>query len=405
MVEEALARRYRVAVLATHPVYYQAPIFRRLSEIAEVVVYFCHDLGVDNSFDPEFARIIQWDVDLLRGYKYKWLWRVPFARPGSLASTFNPSIVWHLMRGQYDAIIVQGYTYPAAVFAFLGAWLRGTPVLLRGEADLVRPATGWRATVKDALLRPLLKRVQAVLYSCSANREYYRHYGVPEEKLFFCPCAVDNEFWQEQAEKFKPRRRELKEQYGIAGDSPVVLFVGKLIDHKRPLDLLRAFEGIYSECDASLVFIGDGPLRGELEREVKGRGLERVYFVGFKNQTELGPFYAMADVFVLSSDYDRSPKALNEAMNFGLPVIVTDRVGTAPDLVHHGVNGFIYPVGDVGALRRHLSELLEDSGRREHMGRRSLEIVSRWSFEEDVRGILKALDYVCSRRGSRDGRN
>jgi glycosyltransferase involved in cell wall biosynthesis len=259
--------------------------------------------------------------------------------------------------------------------------------------------------MKRKLLPWLFRRVDGFLYSCSANAHYYKHYGVPDEKLFFCPCAVDNEFWQEQAERFKPRKRELKEQYGIGVDSPVALFVGKLIDRKRPQDLLRAFEGVYRNYNASLVFVGDGTLRGELEREVKERGLERVYFLGFKNQTELGPCYGMADVFVLPSDYDPSPKALNEAMNFGLPVIVTDRVGTAPDLVHHGVNGFIYPVGDVGALRRHLSELLEDSGRREHMGRRSLEIVSRWSFEEDVRGILKALDYVCSRRGSRDGRN
>jgi glycosyltransferase involved in cell wall biosynthesis len=223
---------------------------------------------------------------------------------------------------------------------------------------------------------------------------------VPDEKLFFCPCAVDNAFWREQAKKLKGAKESLKYKMNIPSESPVILFVGKFIPRKRPLDLLQAFEGLpSSKLQAWLVFVGDGSLKPALTGYVQEHNLRRVAFAGFKNQSELAPFYAMADVFVLPSEHDPSPKALNEAMNFSLPVVTTDRLGTAPDLVRHGENGFVYPMGNVSALQGFLSEILESPEVCEEMGECSLEIVSEWSFENDIKGVVAALDYIRHRRG------
>lgn len=391
-------KQYQLAVLASHPIQYHAPLFRALAARHEIdlTVYFCwNSIG---KFDPEFACHVAWDVPLLAGYKYRFLSNLSL-RPGpSFFGQVNPTIVQELRRNHYDAILLQEYTTATVWFGFLEARLTRTPIIFRGEADLLLPRSRWRVTLKRVLLPWLFKHIDAFLYSCTRNANYYRHYGVPGEKLFFCPCAVDNVFWQEQAGKFRDAKSTLKEKMGTPSESPVILFVGKLIPGKRPLDLLRAFAGVYSRCNAWLVFVGDGSLKPDLEHYCKQGGFQRVLLTGFKNQSEIAPFYAMADIFVLASDYDRSPKALNEAMNFGIPVITTDRVGTAPDLVKHGENGFIYPVGDVSTLQDYLAKLLEDPGFREQMGKRSLEIVSEWSFENDVKGILAALDYIQTKR-------
>lgn len=399
-------RNYRFAVLAPGPYNYHVPLLRKLAEHPkiELIVYFCSEIGAKGHVNPGFNVRIQGDLKSLEGYSYRLLANTsPRPNVFTFFGAINPGIILELWRHRYEAILVQGYTTATDWLTFFGAWMTRTPLLFRGETDLLLSRSRWKRILKGFLLPRLFKRIDAFLFSYTENGDYYRHYSVPRSKLFFCPCAVDNAFWQERTTKFKPQKSELKIEHGIAPDSPVILFVAKLIPRKRPFDLLRAFECIYKNCNASLVFVGDGPLRSELESEVKNQDIGRVYFVGFKNQTELEPFYAMADIFVLPSEHDPSPKALNEAMNFGIPVIVTDRVGTGPDLVRHDENGFICPVGDIETLQNGLLKLVGNPELRDQMGRRSVEIVSQWSFDEDVQGVLAALEFIHKNRarGSR----
>jgi glycosyltransferase involved in cell wall biosynthesis len=206
---------------------------------------------------------------------------------------------------------------------------------------------------------------------------------------------VDNDFFFQQRDTLCIQKSELKRELGIAPETPVILYVAKLIPRKRPLDLLRAFEGL--EPRAALVFVGEGVLRGELDAYAHAKQIADVGFVGFKNQTELPRYYAMADIFVLPSAYEPWGLVINEAMCFGLPIITTDGVAAAYDLVKE--NGFIYPIGDVTALRSRLQELILDPERRARMGRKSLEIISGWNYDADVQGILHALEFVRSGKG------
>jgi glycosyltransferase involved in cell wall biosynthesis len=108
-------------------------------------------------------------------------------------------------------------------------------------------------------------------------------------------------------------------------------------------------------------------------------------------------FHFVSDIFVLPSEYDPSPKVLNEALNFGHPIITTDRVGTAPELIQEGRNGFIFKVGDVEGLADYLEQLIDDIDLRKKFGIESLKIVNNWSIERDVQGWLEALKYVCKK--------
>jgi glycosyltransferase involved in cell wall biosynthesis len=116
-----------------------------------------------------------------------------------------------------------------------------------------------------------------------------------------------------------------------------------------------------------------------------------IKFLGFKNQTELPRYYDLCDVLVLPSVYEPWGLVINEVMNAGRAVIISDQVGCGPDLVHPGVNGYIFPAGDIAALARALTDVLNDPNRPRRMGARSLEIIRHWSFTEDLQGLQQAL--------------
>jgi len=238
-------------------------------------------------------------------------------------------------------------------------------------------------------LRFLTATAAAGLYSCSANRDYLASLGIPPDRLFFFPCAVDNEFFRRQAAA-PPEEPPLRRELGLDPGTVIVLFSGKLIPRKRPLDLLAAFNRARFRSPAALVFLGDGQLRAEIETGAEDSP-GPVVVTGFVNQSGIGRYYREADIFVLPSEWDPSPKAVNEAMNFSLPLLLSDGVGTARDLVRPEANGFVFPAGDVGRLRELLETLAEDPDRRRRMGAESAGIVADWSYENEAAGTAAAV--------------
>jgi glycosyltransferase involved in cell wall biosynthesis len=271
-------------------------------------------------------------------------------------------------------------------------------LLVRGETNLLNPPSSTKQFFKKSVLKPLFARTAGFLSIGRHNAEFYRSYDVPKNKIHLTPYAVDNQYWLSQADALLSHKSDLKQSLGFDRKSPIVLFSGKLVPIKRPMDLLRAFETLAESLNAGLVFLGDGELRGDLEAYARERSLKNVRFVGFKNQTEMAPYYSMADVFVLPSSFEPWGLVVNEALCFGLPVIASDKVGAAGDLVQDGVNGFVYPAGDVVALAERLHDLLAKADRRSTMGIASRELIGHWGYPEVLVGILKSLDAVTGSR-------
>jgi len=121
--------------------------------------------------------------------------------------------------------------------------------------------------------------------------------------------------------------------------------------------------------------------------------LNDVRFMGFRNQSELPAFYALADIFVLPSINETWGLAVNEAMNAGCAIITTDQVGSAADLVRSGENGFSVPARDVPLLADALAACIAQD-RFRAMGKRSLALVQGWGITENVSGLRRALGLV-----------
>ncbi len=179
----------------------------------------------------------------------------------------------------------------------------------------------------------------------------------------------------------------------------VILFASKLQHRKHCDHLLEAYKRLLAKGDRGsapyLVIVGDGEARAELEKAAGG--LEGVRFCGFRNQSELPRFFDLASVFVLPSRHEPWGLIVNEVMNAGRTVIVSDDVGCHPDLITNGVEGFVYPVGDVGALTETLRKVVDTPGLAEEMGQNALARISGWGFEQDVAGLRQAIAVLTKK--------
>lgn len=395
-------KKFRLAILASHPVPYQVPIYRGLAKNPDVdlMVYFCDDRGLKEKLDPGFGISFKWRVPLLDGYPCTFLKNYGIGSDFFFLGKINPGILPELWRGRYDAVIVTGYVYVTNWFVFLTRWFTHARVILRGEADLLKatsdaPLRLLKRLMKNTILPLLFGTIDAFLYSYTLNKEYFKHYGVPEEKLFFLPCAVDNDFFRSQAAALRGKRDAVKDAIGIRNkEIPTIIFTGKFNARKRPLDLLIAYDMVKDRAPANIVLVGDGPEKPRLLHFAEEKRLKNVFFIGFQDQSEISTFYFISDIFVLPTEFDPSSKTINEAMNFSLAIITSDRASTGFDLILKGQSGFMYPMGDTAALAKCLEELIANPRRREEFGRHALKTVSEWSIEKDVEGIIEALSYV-----------
>ena len=387
-------KKHRLSILTSHPIQYQVPLFRKLAEHPRIdlTVFFCSDYGVTEKMDPGFGVALKWDVPLLGGYKYKFL-RNFWPKPGlgRFWSLLNFGIVRELHKHKCDAIFLHSYSYATHLMAISAARLRGIPILVRSEPNLLVKISKLRGILKESLLPLLLKSVDACMSIGKLNRQYYQHYHVPKEKIFHMPYAVDNEWFFEQRDLYLHRKREIKRGIGLDGKQKIILYLSKFLTRKRPMDLVQAFEGL-DTSNTALVMVGDGEEKSRCEAYVERRRVKDVYFLGFRNQSEVAKFYAIADVFVLPSENEPWGLAVNEAMCFGVPVIVTDEVGAGYDLIRNGENGFSYQVGNIDRLRTGLQAILNNEELQRQMGAMSIDIIQKWGIDENLQAILKALD-------------
>jgi glycosyltransferase involved in cell wall biosynthesis len=396
--------KVRVAYLVSHPIQYQAPLLRRIAQEPDIdlTVFFGSDFSVRGYKDEGFGVGVQWDVPLLGGYKHEFL---PVLRdnanPGAL-SPLNHGIFSRL-RGEkktaFDVLWTHGYSSFNAIQGMLAAKLLDIPVLLRAEPWLGdRERTGSKLAGKRLFFKLLRGLVDGVLPIGTLNAEYWHHYLGEDFPAYLMPYAVDNHYFQSRSENAREGRVTLQLELELDPSRPVILFASKLQRRKRCSDLVDAYKRLSPapgvEPHPYLVIVGDGEERGELERQVADSRLSGVRFCGFRNQSELPRFFDLATVFVLPSRHEPWGLIVNEVMNAGRAVIVSNEVGCQPNLIEDGVEGCVFPAGDVAGLTDALQRVLATPETAVAMGQRGLAKIQAWDFEEDVRGLRRAIAQV-----------
>lgn len=398
-----MIKKIKLAYLVSHPIQYQAPLLRRIAQEPdiELTVFFGSDFSVRGYKDEGFGGIgVKWDIPLLEGYHYEFL---PVLRDNATATVTRPlnSGIFERLRGRkdetpFDLLWVHGYATVNSIHAILAAKSLGIPVLLRGDMWLKdRPRSQTRLALKAIFFMGLKHLVDGVLSVGTLNEAYWQHHLGHNFPNFLMPYAVDNDYFQKRSHEASQKRGELLAELNLDPARPIILFASKLQSRKRCNDLIEAYKNLSPgpgiEPHPYLLIVGDGEEREALQRQAADSGLHGIRFCGFKNQSELPGFFDIATVFVLPSRHEPWGLIVNEVMNAGRAAIVSDDVGCQPDLITDGVEGCVFPVGDVEALASALRRVLSKPETAAEMGRRGLKRIQTWSFEEDIRSLRQAI--------------
>jgi len=394
----------KIAIFISHPVQYQVPIFKKIAAHPDInlTVFFFWDYGVKETYDPKFGQGVKWDIPLLEGYKHEFLKNIsPKETSAHFFGEINPGLFSKIFKGKYDALIIFGWQTMSHWLAIFTAILTRTPFFLRGENSLSKEFKKniFKRCIKQIIMRSLFKFASGLFFIHEENKRFYMHYGVPESKLYPVHYAIDNEKFILEAEKLIPLKNKLKLKLGINKEQKVILFSGKLVSGKRPFDLISAYEKLLEKAKENktpkpaLVFIGNGPIKGELEKYAKENKLDQIYFAGFKNQNEISESYAIGDVLVLPSEGETWGLVVNEAMCFKLPIIVSEAVDCGSNLVVHGKNGYVFPVSDIESLSKYINEILSNKKTSDEFGKESLNLISKWSFNQNVEDVVNAINH------------
>ena len=340
----------RLAILTSHPIQYYAPLFRALARHVDLHVFYAYSATPQQQAAAGFGVKFDWDVDLTSGYAHSFLRNVAkHPGPSHFSGCDTPEIGAELRNGRFDAVLAFGWHLKSLLQGAWAARRAGLPVLVRGDSQLATPRRAMVRLAKEFVYPPFLRLFDAALYVGERNRDYYLHYRFPENRLFRAAHCVDTEFFAARATA--QAREALRGRLGIGADEKVLLFAGKLIARKRPLDLIEAAARLSGgPQNVRLLIAGSGELQAGMTARCRELGVT-ADFLGFRNQSEMPEAYAAADALVLTSGGSETwGLVCNEALACGRPVIVSDAAGCAGDLAGDGQAGRTFAMGDTAGL-------------------------------------------------------
>lgn len=385
----------RLAIITTHPIQYNAPLFALLAKRAVVdvcVFYTWGETVLHNKFDPGFGKKIEWDIPLLQGYNYTFVENVAIDKGSHhFKGIVNPGLVGMLSDYKPDAILVYGWSFHSHL-KVIRYFKNKIPLLFRGDSTLIDPI-GFIGNLKRKIfLRWVYSHINVALYCGKSNYRYFTFSGLKDKQLVFAPHAIDNARFACVENDCKEKAYQLRAQLGLQHDNILFMFAGKLEPKKAPDVLIRAFMKDNIPGNAHLLIVGSGELEASLKKMAASNS--RIHFLDFQNQQMMPSVYNACDVFVLPSigPGETWGLAVNEAMAGGKPVIVSDKCGCAEDLVKNALNGFIVEAGNIGALNGCMKDLAFDKNRLSRMGAESMKIISAYSVDQVANAIENILD-------------
>lgn len=397
MQNTAEKTKTRLAIIVSHPIQYYVPLYRRLALRDDLAVkaFFTWHAGQAAVRDHGFGQPVTWDIPMTEGYEFELVPNVS-SDPGThhFLGLSNPSLVDRVSAWRPDAVHITGWAWLSHLLALRAFRRLGVPTLFRGDSHLLDSSLGGpRWWIKHAILKRVYSWPSAFLAVGAANRSYYQAFGVTAERLFPCPHSIDVARFAEPAEAYEQEAARWREQLGILDHRPVLLFAGKFESKKRPLELMRAVQAL-GDPGLLLLLVGSG----RLEREVSALATadpERFRVLPFQNQSRMPVVYRLGNLLVLPSAYGETwGLAANEAMACGRPVLVSDRVGCAPDLVDESC-GRVFPWNDLSVMMRAMNDLTGDRAKLLKMGQAANRRAWAFDIAHTESALIDCLRRVC----------
>ena len=372
----------KLAIITTHPIQYNAPLFKLLSKrgIIKIKIFYTWGQSRKELYDPGFSIVRSWDIPLLDGYDFEFINNIS-QDPGSdkYFGIINPTIISKIKGFHPDAILVFGWNFKSHL-KIMRSFKGLIPVYFRGDSTLLDEQNSpfLRRLIRSIMLIWVYRFIDKALFVGIANKKYFLRHMVKKSQLVYAPHAIDNERFM-NTDDIEFNIAEIRKKYNLIENNFIFLFSGKLENKKNISLLISSFLNI-ANLNARLLIVGNGPEESELKKLAMYDN--RIIFMDFQNQTKMPTIYRLANVFVLPSKGPGETWGLsiNESMACGIPVIVSDKVGCAEDLVSTET-GWIFPSGNSYLLTKILKKAFSQSEMIYKMGKNAQENIKKFNFD------------------------
>ncbi len=372
----------KLAIITSHPIQYNAPLFRLLTERNKIelkVFYTWGQTAHGIVYDPDFKKEFKWDIPLLDGYEKEFIENSsPNPGAGHFKGIMNKDLIQRVEQYQPDALLVYGWSFKSHLQVL--RYFKGKiKIIFRGDSTLLDEESGFslKKIARRFFLKWVYRHIDLALYTGKDNKDYFLAHGLQPNQLYAAPHAVDNKRFFDRNDEFEQKAATWRRELGIPENAIVFLFAGKLEPKKDPQLLIDSFKKM-EDPSIRLLIVGNGVL----EKELKSNSVsdQRILFLDFQNQQLMPVVYRLGNVFVLPSKGPGETWGLsvNEAMACGLPVLVSDRCGCAKELVKN--NGRVFEAGNIDELLVAFHFFINNKTTFAEMGKISSSVIQNFSF-------------------------
>jgi glycosyltransferase involved in cell wall biosynthesis len=370
-------RRPRIAFVFTHQIQYFTNVLQALHDRgnADVRVFYAHQ--TEGFHDRGFGRAISWDNCKQSTFPAVLLpdsGKRPF---GGFFSSFSPSLFAELTAFSPDIVHLNGYSTAIQWVAWLWAITHNKQLVARGDGDTLVPSKSRFAFFNHRLARLFTARLARVFYQGIENKAFWIQKGARQESLTWIPCVPDNTVFRQVAFTSTAHREAFRAATGALPGETIFVVSGKLESRKRPADALIAFHAL-KHRSSRLWFLGSGPLQPQLMQQAQSLDIEdRVHWWGFRNQTELPAVLQAADVLLHTSERDPWPYSILEGAMSGLPLLLSDRTGSHPDLIREAQAGLTFQCCNAEDLAVKMNQLVTNHAQRQELAAAALNCAAK----------------------------
>ncbi len=352
--------------------------------------------GQSNSIvDSGFGVNENWNIDLLSGYDFEFIENTS-SHPSSISylGIKNPSLLEKIRTYNPDGIIVYGWKHQSH-FSVLKYFHRKIPIIFRGDSTTLDDSSGFslRSYFRFFFLQWIYRKVDYVLSPGSASDQYFFKSGLRQNQIIRAEHAIDNERYMNLTKIEEKQLFDLSSSLSIKSNEIIFLFAGKFIHKKNPLLLIDAFTQLKQQNDnVRLLLVGNGILENKIKERISQLPMAiatSITLLPFQDQLQMKLLYRVADVFILPSKSETWGLSVNEALASGTAVIVSDKCGSAKDLVKNVVNGLIFKSENSQDLLQQMQRMCNDEFR-EILASNAKDSLNHFTYDS----FINALDKI-----------
>jgi glycosyltransferase involved in cell wall biosynthesis len=384
----------KLAIISSHPIQYNTPLFALMAAKGEFDLRVFYTWGEDAlkpKYDPDFGKVIEWDIPLLNGYSYQFMKNVA-KRPGShhFFGIDNPHLIHEIEKWGADVVWIWGWSFKSHL-KVIRYFDEKIPVWFRGDSTLLDEAKGFalKTLMRGVLLNWIYSHVDTAFFVGENNKKYFLKFGLKEKQLVHAPHVVDVDRFATWNDHDTLKLETWKTELGIKPDDFVILFAGKFEPKKNPNFIISLCKQLKSDR-FKFVMVGNGVLESEINEAAKLD--KRIIVLPFQNQTRMPMTYRLGDVFVLPSvgPGETWGLAMNEALACGIPVFGSNKCGGSIDLIDDSC-GLIFGPHEVTAVVERLNALWSDKNQLKEMKQNATKRAQEFHYNKVVDAVNQQM--------------